>query len=70
MPTPLSPVLTGPSDPTRPAASGSLVAEIAAPVPLCDVCRHTEASHDAISRRFCAATLNGALTRGCICRPS
>ncbi len=69
MPTP-SPVLTGPSHQAQPAASGLLAAQNAAPVPLCDVCRHTEASHDAIGRRFCAATLNGALTRGCICRSS
>jgi hypothetical protein len=58
MPTPAPPVLTE-LFPAQPPA----VAE-----PLCDVCRHTGASHDAIGLRFCAATLNGALTRGCICR--
>ena len=43
------------------------------PVPrelaVCDVCPHPAAAHDVISRRFCDATLVGAITRGCICRP-
>jgi hypothetical protein len=34
----------------------------------CDVCPHPLAAHDVIGRRFCAATLTGAITRGCICR--
>jgi hypothetical protein len=33
----------------------------------CDVCPHETGSHDPISRRYCAATLATALTRGCIC---
>jgi hypothetical protein len=37
-------------------------------VAVCDVCPHPAAAHDAISRRFCDATLTGALSRGCICR--
>jgi hypothetical protein len=36
----------------------------------CDVCPHALSGHDAIGLRFCRATLNGAITRGCICRPS
>ena len=36
--------------------------------PACDVCPHSLARHDAISSRFCSATLTGALARGCICR--
>ena len=39
-----------------------------APSPVCDVCAHPAAAHDVIGRRFCDATLQGALTRGCICR--
>ena len=35
---------------------------------VCDVCPHPAAAHDAISRRYCDATLTGATTRGCICR--
>jgi hypothetical protein len=35
----------------------------------CDVCAHDLDAHDAIGRRFCQATLDGALTRGCACRP-
>ena len=31
-------------------------------------CGHTELEHDAIARRYCAATSSGDLTRGCICR--
>lgn len=33
----------------------------------CDVCGHADVVHDAIARRFCAATMTGALTRNCIC---
>ena len=34
----------------------------------CDVCPHILDGHDVIGRRFCQATLDGALTRGCACR--
>ena len=34
----------------------------------CDVCQHSLACHDAIGLRFCRATVNGAITRGCVCR--
>ena len=34
----------------------------------CQMCEHPADSHDALSRRYCAATAAGALTRGCICR--
>jgi hypothetical protein len=34
----------------------------------CDVCPHPVASHDTIGLRFCRATLNGALSRHCVCR--
>jgi hypothetical protein len=37
--------------------------------PVCDVCPHDLERHDTIGRRFCQATLDGALTRGCACRP-
>jgi hypothetical protein len=33
----------------------------------CDVCPHPHADHDAIAARFCSATLNNAIARGCIC---
>jgi hypothetical protein len=36
----------------------------------CEVCPHSWGGHDAISSRFCSATLKGALTRGCVCRSS
>ena len=47
--------------PTAPAAS-----EVETTT--CDVCGHAEAVHDAISRRFCKATMSQALSRNCICR--
>jgi hypothetical protein len=31
-------------------------------------CGHAEVEHDAIARRYCAATWSAELTRGCICR--
>jgi hypothetical protein len=34
----------------------------------CDVCPHLHANHDAIATRFCSATGNGAITRGCVCQ--
>jgi hypothetical protein len=33
----------------------------------CDVCGHPTAGHDAIAARFCEATQQNALSRGCIC---
>jgi hypothetical protein len=30
-------------------------------------CEHPAADHDAIARRYCNATVERALTRGCIC---
>lgn len=36
-------------------------------VVLCDACWHAEAAHDVISRRYCAATMAGAVSRTCIC---
>ena len=35
----------------------------------CSVCGHPARAHDAIGTRFCAATMAGALTRGCVCQP-
>jgi hypothetical protein len=37
--------------------------------PGCDVCPHAVSRHDAIGLRFCRATRNSALDRGCVCRP-
>jgi hypothetical protein len=34
----------------------------------CDVCPHPRADHDAIAVRFCSATGDGAIARGCVCR--
>jgi hypothetical protein len=36
-------------------------------VKLC-TCGHDELQHDAIARRYCAATSSAELIRGCICR--
>ncbi|MGX7681859.1 RGCVC family protein [Jatrophihabitans sp. DSM 45814] len=42
--------------------------ELAQPVAICASCTHPLAVHDAISQRYCAATAQMAMTRGCICR--
>jgi hypothetical protein len=34
----------------------------------CMACSHSPDTHDKIARRFCDATVERALTRGCICR--
>jgi len=39
-----------------------------AAAPACDACPHPTADHDRIGLRFCSATREGALTRGCACR--
>jgi hypothetical protein len=39
-----------------------------APTTECGCCAHAWEAHDATARRYCAATLATALTRGCICR--
>ncbi len=34
----------------------------------CGVCPHPHTDHDAIAARFCSATGNGAIARGCVCQ--
>jgi hypothetical protein len=34
----------------------------------CAVCAHSYGDHDGIAARYCAATHDGGLARGCICR--
>jgi hypothetical protein len=36
----------------------------------CSVCPHAVGVHDRIAERYCHATLDNALTRGCICPPA
>ena len=38
--------------------------------PICDMCTHSVADHDAIALRFCRATAAAAIARGCVCRPA
>lgn len=40
------------------------------PEDACAACRHPLHSHDQIGLRFCAATVDGALSRGCVCVPA
>jgi hypothetical protein len=40
---------------------------ISLPSDLCSTCQHPLASHDAISKRWCAATELGVGRRDCIC---
>jgi hypothetical protein len=49
------------SDPSPDAATSAAVD------PVLDCCGHLESAHDAVAKRFCAATQRGSLTRGCIC---
>jgi hypothetical protein len=37
------------------------------PNDMCGACSHPMSDHDVISARFCAATIGGSLTRGCVC---
>src|SRR4051812_4799732 len=34
----------------------------------CEVCPHPPASHDPIAARFCSATRDGHIARGCVCQ--
>ena len=36
----------------------------------CSVCPHAVGAHDRIAERYCHATLDNTLTRGCICPPA
>jgi hypothetical protein len=58
---PLQPVIIAPREVV--SSSATVAVDEA-----CDVCEHPRELHDAIGRRFCAATISNALTRGCICR--
>ena len=49
------------SSPATPTAVGPTAADA------CDACPHSLSSHDAISLRFCQATIHMAKTRACVC---
>jgi hypothetical protein len=51
-------------------SSGTASATLDEPIPglTCETCNHPVALHDVIGLRFCAATLAGSLSRGCVCR--
>ncbi|HZG92076.1 MAG TPA: RGCVC family protein [Pseudonocardia sp.] len=34
---------------------------------VCSVCPHEWGAHDPIGTRYCSATINGGLRRGCVC---
>jgi hypothetical protein len=34
----------------------------------CAACDHRRSAHDALSQRYCVATVTASLDRGCICR--
>jgi hypothetical protein len=55
------------SDPCGPVITATADA-VTMLVETCDACDHEQTEHDPIARRYCAATLANALTRGCICR--
>jgi hypothetical protein len=39
-------------------------------VPDCAACGHRWNTHDEIAARFCAATVVGKFSRGCVCVPA
>jgi hypothetical protein len=51
---------------SKPAAD----ADAEARAGICPVCPHRLADHDPIGLRFCRATAAGAVSRGCVCRPT
>jgi hypothetical protein len=49
-------------------APPALVAEALPHIAICTSCPHPQDAHDAIAARYCAASHDTAITRGCICR--
>ncbi len=62
-----------PSTTTGPGAYGNVAGNVVVDdgatdgTAACDVCGHDLAVHDHIADRFCRATFQNALSRGCIC---
>jgi len=54
--------MTIPSDPTTPSHGE--------PPPDMCVCGHPADEHDLVAARYCKATVESALTRGCMCVPA
>jgi hypothetical protein len=52
----ISAMTTSPSTPAAMAAGAE-----------CAACPHLLADHDAIGSRFCQATVDGGISRGCVC---
>jgi hypothetical protein len=57
-------------DTGKPSTFPVFAAPPARPAGSCDVCGHPMAEHDVIAGRFCDATQENALSRGCICAQS
>jgi hypothetical protein len=55
--------------PADPTTAGSAASGATAAGDLVCHCGHVLTGHDPVGARYCRATLSGALTRGCICRP-
>jgi hypothetical protein len=49
-------------------APPALLADALPHVAICTSCPHPQDAHDAIAARYCAASHDTAITRGCICR--
>ncbi len=56
--------MTDAAAPTAVPVTGEAEAEAA-----CMACEHPLEEHDTIGLRFCNATVEKALSRGCVCRP-
>ena len=53
------------SSPTTP---GTTAVPVPAAEPACAACPHPVVGHDAIGLRFCRATVDSGVPRGCVCR--
>ena len=52
---------------TSPAPAGMVAVAAPGPGAGCAACPHLLADHDAIGSRFCQATVDGDISRGCVC---
>ena len=53
---------------TSSAPAGMVAAAASGPGAGCAACAHLLTDHDAIGSRFCQATVDGDISRGCVCQ--
>jgi hypothetical protein len=52
---------------TSSAPAGMVAVAASGPGAGCEACPHLLTDHDAIGSRFCRATVDGDISRGCVC---